>query len=275
MPCGEDGALGRTRRDAPEVDGRVLIEVRATGRCTPGAFVEVKMTGVKGYDLVGTLTSLMSRFPRQLHLHEGAPMNLPNAITLGRFAMALVLFGYLIYTDTCAGPSPWPPAIAGGAFIIVVATDALDGYLARKLNQQTDFGRIADPVVDKVLVCGRVDLPGLGRLGARATLPVWLVVLVISREFMVSGLRGFIESRGHAFPARWDGKLKMVLQCVVVPAVFLQRMLDLGWPGEHDAGAARRTYIAIGSIWLMFAVTLTSGARYVMAAAKVLKADSA
>jgi CDP-diacylglycerol--glycerol-3-phosphate 3-phosphatidyltransferase len=200
-------------------------------------------------------------------------MNLPNTITMGRFALALVLFGYLIYTDTCAGPSPWPPAIAGGAFILVVATDALDGYLARKLNQQTDFGRIADPVVDKILVCGALIFLASADW-ARDTLPVWVVVLIVSREFMVSGLRGFIESRGHAFPARWDGKLKMVLQCVVVPAVFLQRMLDLGWPGE-TTWVQVADAIAVGSIWLMFAVTLTSGARYVMAAATVLKAGSA
>jgi phosphatidylglycerophosphate synthase len=128
-------------------------------------------------------------------------------------------------------------------------------------------------VVDKILVCGALIFLASADW-ARDTLPVWVVVLIVSREFMVSGLRGFIESRGHAFPARWDGKLKMVLQCVVVPAVFLQRMLDLGWPGE-TTWVQVADAIAVGSIWLMFAVTLTSGARYVMAAATVLKAGSA
>lgn len=196
-------------------------------------------------------------------------MNLPNSITLGRFALALVLFGYLIWTDTCAGPSPWPPVIAGGAFILVVVTDALDGYLARKLNQLSDFGRIADPVVDKVLVCGALIFLTSAEW-ARETLPVWVVVLVITREFMVSGLRGFIEAKGVAFPARWDGKIKMVLQCVVIPAIFAQRALDLGWP-EQTTLVRLIDGVALGSVWLMFVVTLTSGARYVAAAARVLR----
>ena len=77
-------------------------------------------------------------------------MNLPNKITLGRFFIALIMFAVLIWTDTCSGPQVWAPAVAGIIFILAVATDALDGYYARKLGQMSDFGRIADPVVDKV-----------------------------------------------------------------------------------------------------------------------------
>src|SRR6185503_17250936 len=78
------------------------------------------------------------------------------------------------------------------------------------------------------------------RFASLADAPEWwkpavaggMVVLIIAREFMVSGLRGFIEARGVAFPSRWDGKLKMILQCVAIPAVFLHRMVELGWPTE-------------------------------------------
>jgi CDP-diacylglycerol--glycerol-3-phosphate 3-phosphatidyltransferase len=200
-------------------------------------------------------------------------MNLPNSITMGRFALALLLFGYLVLTDVCSGPDWRPPAIAGSAFILVVITDALDGYYARKLGQQTDFGRIADPVVDKVLICGALIFLASVQW-AREFHPqlVWIVVVLVSREFMVSGLRGFIESRGHAFPARWDGKLKMVLQCIVVPAIFLQHALDLSIPGVRWLVVTIEV-IAVLALWLTFVVTITSGARYIAAAAKVLSRD--
>ena len=196
-------------------------------------------------------------------------MNLPNRITMGRFALALFFFAFLEITHTDSAPEWWKPAVAAAIFVLAVATDALDGHYARKLGLQTDFGRIADPVVDKIIVSG-----GLIFLTAcpwaRPVLPVWMVVLIISREFMVSGLRGFIEARGVAFPARWDGKLKMVLQCVVIPALFVQRTVDLGWPDLRWLSAAVEA-IAYVVTWLTFLVTLSSGARYVVAAARVLR----
>lgn len=196
-------------------------------------------------------------------------MNLPNRITLGRFAFALMLFAYLVATDTCSGPRWTAPVIAGAGFILAVATDALDGYYARKLGQQTDFGRIADPIVDKVIVCGTFIFLASADW-ARVLVPVWVVVVIVTREFLVSGLRGFIEARGVAFPARWDGKLKMVLQCVAIPAVFLHRAVDLGWP---DAVWLTRWawWLAVLFVWATFVMTVVSGLRYVVAAARVLR----
>jgi len=196
-------------------------------------------------------------------------MNLPNRITMGRFALALALFGFLELSDVAHSAEWWKPAVAAAAFILAVATDAADGYYARKLGLQTDFGRIADPVVDKAIVCG-VLVFFCSYPWAEATVPTWMVVLIICREFMVSGLRGFIEARGVAFPARWDGKLKMVLQCAMIPAVFLQRVMDLRWPGEETL-VALVSNLAFALVWLTFVLTLSSGARYVMAAATVLR----
>ncbi len=202
-------------------------------------------------------------------------MNLPNRITVGRFVFALLLFAYLVWTDTGSAPDAvwWEPAIAGFVFILVVVTDALDGYYARKLNLQTDFGRIADPVVDKVLVAGALVFLASAPW-ARSLVPVWMVVMVLAREYMVSGLRGFIEARGVAFPARWDGKLKMILQCIAIPAVFLHRtfvlLVDGGWTaGTWTVDAS--WWLAFVFIWLSFILTASSGARYVTAAAKVLR----
>lgn len=203
-------------------------------------------------------------------------MNVPNTITLGRFGLALVLFGYLVSTDTASSEAAgwWVPAIAGGAFILAVATDALDGYYARKLGQQSDFGRIADPVVDKVIVCGAfIFLSSVP--WSRAYVPVWMTVLLVSREFLVTGLRGFIEARGVAFPARWDGKAKMIMQCIAIPAVFLVRTIDLRWGGSIVWLADTVNIFAMIVVWATFALTVSSGARYVHAAAQVLRGNEA
>jgi CDP-diacylglycerol--glycerol-3-phosphate 3-phosphatidyltransferase len=198
-------------------------------------------------------------------------MNLPNKITMSRFGVAILLFGFLVATDTCKGPEWWQPALAAGVFILAVATDALDGYYARKLGMQSDFGRIADPVVDKIIVCGAfiflVSVPW-----ARVYIDVWMAVVIVGREFLVSGLRGYIESRGVAFPARLDGKLKMVLQCVAVPAVFVVRAVDLSVGQEYPLVLDVFTWIAYISVWATFVLTVFSGARYVSAAAEVLRA---
>ena len=198
-------------------------------------------------------------------------MNLPNRITLGRFLFALVLFGYLVATDTCSHGGWLQPLVAGAAFGLAVATDALDGYFARKLGQQTDFGRIADPVVDKVIVCGTfIFLASAAWPRALLGGLVWMVVVIVTREFMVSGLRGFIEARGVAFPAMWDGKLKMVLQCVAIPAFFAFHAADLGAPDARWLVDGLR-WVTILSMWATFFMTVVSGARYTLAAARVLR----
>jgi CDP-diacylglycerol--glycerol-3-phosphate 3-phosphatidyltransferase len=198
-------------------------------------------------------------------------MNLPNRITVGRLILALLFFAFFKFAALASSPEWWKPTVAAAIFVLAVATDALDGYYARKLGLQTDFGRIADPIVDKIIVAGGLIFLAASPW-ARAIVPVWSVVLIISREFLVSGLRGFIEARGVAFPARWDGKLKMILQCVAIPAVFLQRTVDLGWPGERWLYMTA-DWLAWSVYWLAFAMAMTSGVRYVLAAAAVLRQD--
>jgi len=146
-------------------------------------------------------------------------MNLPNKITVGRFALALGFFAFFVWADLEHATAWWKPLAGALVFGLAVVGDAFDGYYARKLGLQTDFGRIADPVVDKVIVSGGLILLA-GCEWARPYFPPWMVVLIIGREFLVNGLRGFIEARGVAFPARWDGKLKMVLQCIAITVVM-------------------------------------------------------
>ncbi|HZJ69679.1 MAG TPA: CDP-diacylglycerol--glycerol-3-phosphate 3-phosphatidyltransferase [Planctomycetota bacterium] len=201
-------------------------------------------------------------------------MNLPNRITVGRLLLALIFFAFFRFASLADAPEWWKPAVAGGIFVLAVATDALDGYYARKLGLQTDFGRIADPVVDKIIVAGGLIFLTATSWAAEFV-PVWMVVLIIAREFMVSGLRGFIEARGVAFPSRWDGKLKMILQCVAIPAVFLHRMVDLGWPAEKWKWIAKVVeWFSVITVWATFVLTMTSGFSYVREAARVLRRQS-
>lgn len=201
-------------------------------------------------------------------------MNLPNRITVGRLVLALLFFAFFKYASLADAPEWWKPAVAGGIFVLAVATDALDGYYARKLGLQTDFGRIADPVVDKIIVAGGLIFLTATSWAAEFV-PVWMVVLIIAREFMVSGLRGFIEARGVAFPSRWDGKLKMILQCIAIPAVFLHRMVDLGWPAERWQWIGRTIeWFSVITVWATFILTMTSGFSYVREAARVLRRQS-
>ena len=198
-------------------------------------------------------------------------MNLPNKITVGRFALALGFFAFFVWADLEHATEWWKPLAGALVFGLAVVGDAFDGYYARKLGLQTDFGRIADPVVDKIIISGSLILLA-GCEWARPYVPPWMVVLIIAREFMVSGLRGFIEARGVAFPARWDGKLKMILQCVAIPFVLLWRTLDLAAPGERLLLQVA-DITAMGTVWLTFVMTLVSGVRYVTAAAQVLRSQ--
>jgi CDP-diacylglycerol--glycerol-3-phosphate 3-phosphatidyltransferase len=123
-------------------------------------------------------------------------------------------------------------------------------------------------VVDKVIVCGTfIFLVSVD--WAQAFIPVWMAVLIVGREFLVNGLRGYLEAQGVNFAARWDGKLKMILQCCAIPAVFLARALDLS-VGSPDV---RQVFdvLALVLVWATFLLTVSSGARYVQAAAKALK----
>ena len=147
----------------------------------------------------------------------------PNRITALRFLGALALFAILALLVEKAldgrEANRFLLQAAFWLFILTAASDFLDGYLARRGNQITAFGRIADPFVDKVLVLGvMVFLAVLP--WSQKWFPAWIVVVILAREFLVTGLRGYVESLGRQFPADWFGKTKMVLQCTAVGVVL-------------------------------------------------------
>jgi len=100
--------------------------------------------------------------------------------------------------------------------MLAMFTDFLDGYLARKWNIESTFGRIADPFVDKIVICGSfIMLTTISDL-----VEPWYPLTIVFREFLVSGLRSFIESAGVAFGAAWAGKVKLTIQGLTVPALL-------------------------------------------------------
>jgi CDP-diacylglycerol--glycerol-3-phosphate 3-phosphatidyltransferase len=155
-------------------------------------------------------------------------MNLPNRITLGRLGTSVALFASLVALQQNLLSSQRLLAwIALGIFALTATTDWLDGYLARRRNEVTVLGRMMDPFVDKVLICGTLIF--LVAMAPRIW-PPWMVVVIVVREFLVSGIRGYMESRGINFAAKTVGKVKMVLQCLAAGATLL--LFAVGDPGR-------------------------------------------
>ena len=179
--------------------------------------------------------------------------NLPNLITLGRLGIALLLSAMLTLEISGWGiinDRHLALNIATVAFILCVATDFLDGYLARRWKMVTAFGRLADTFVDKIVICG--TLIYLVYLTPDLIRP-WFVVIIVAREFLVSGIRSYMESQGVEFGARAGGKLKMVLQSMLIPAAML-----LEANGESDIGPVIFQALEIVTVILFWGTLVTT-----------------
>lgn len=145
-----------------------------------------------------------------IRLNGTAKLSLPNKITLARIFIVPLIVVFLIR------PSGWSSTIAGALFILASLTDWLDGHIARSRNQVTDLGKMLDPIADKILVAaGLIPLVALGRV------PVWMAVVLLGREFAVTGLRFISLSEGLTISASRLGKYKTILQVVAVSMLIL------------------------------------------------------
>ena len=179
--------------------------------------------------------------------------NIPNQLTAARFVLAIVVFVLIVY-ELYFG--------AMIVFIIAASTDWIDGYWARRFDQVTKLGRMFDPFVDKIIICGTFIL-----LGAEegSGIEAWMAVVVVGREMLVTALRSFIEQSGGDFSANIAGKLKMVFQCAAV--VVSLWVLKTG-PVET---AAWLQWTLFGLAWLAVLSTIQSGLGYVVASAKFFR----
>lgn len=169
-------------------------------------------------------------------------MNLPNKLTLGRiFAIpvfiVVLLMGYRV--------------AAVVIFILAAFTDMLDGKIARKYNLVTNFGKLMDPLADKLLTMSAfVCLVELGDIAA------WMVIVILGREFIITGMRQVAAAEGIVIAAAWSGKIKTVLQMVAIPLLLLQN-----WPCSVYFNDFPLDQIVL---WAALVMTVVSGTEYIV-----------
>ncbi len=194
--------------------------------------------------------------------------HIPNLITISRLLLTVVFFLLLnVHDADTFRRQMW---IAFVCFLVAVLTDVLDGYLARKWKVESAFGRVVDPFVDKILICGAFIFfssndflnVALARDAYATGVHPWMAVVLIGREFLITSIRGLAESRGIDFRADWAGKIKMFTQSFAVGAVIVDQAL-----GSHVQWVRIVRDIAI---WTTVIVTVLSATTYILRARKIL-----
>ena len=174
-------------------------------------------------------------------------MNLPNKLTTLRVLM-IPFFVVFMLTDLGGVASKY---IAVGIFIVASLTDLLDGKIARKYNLVTNFGKFMDPLADKLLVCSAlICLIELGQL------PSWMVIIIVSREFIISGFRLIAAEQGIVIAASYWGKFKTTFQMIAV----ILMIVDL--PVLH--------ILTVACTWIALVLTVVSLVDYIAKNHKVL-----
>jgi CDP-diacylglycerol---glycerol-3-phosphate 3-phosphatidyltransferase len=180
--------------------------------------------------------------------------NVPNTLTVGRLVLAVFVFAFISWQ--------WYE-LALAAFVVAALSDALDGYFARLLGQDTAIGRQLDPLIDKVIVSGCYIY--LATIAGTGVYP-WMVTAIVVRELLIQGLRSLLEGQGQPFGAKMAGKLKTTVQCLSVIAILLALC----------ATAPPQAFLWIRDIltWLAVALTIYSGASYLSSAMPALRGQS-
>ncbi|EHI98506.1 CDP-diacylglycerol/glycerol-3-phosphate 3-phosphatidyltransferase [Clostridium sp. DL-VIII] len=184
-------------------------------------------------------------------------MNLANKLTLIRIVLVPVFLIFIAVRDI-----PYGSFIATFIFILASLTDKLDGYIARSRNQITNFGKFMDPLADKLLVTA-----ALISLVEVHVVPSWAAVVIIAREFAVSGLRSIAAAQGRVIAASWWGKIKTVIQIIAIILLLLKinihdaKLLNIF---TIDNYYLKKFFVIVPTVALMLAVivTLISGYDY-------------
>ena len=191
-------------------------------------------------------------------------MNLPNQLTVARLVLTFVFVAVLAINGI-----PYPGTIALIIFGVAAYTDLLDGQIARKRNLITNFGKLMDPLADKVLMCA-----GFVMLCEHGYFPAWIVVVILAREFLVTGLRLVASAEGIVLAAENLGKYKTTFQIIAViyflvvmaakePAfAWINPVLDFRGLGPDVLGQLL--------IWAALILTMVSGFNYVWKNRKLL-----
>jgi CDP-diacylglycerol--glycerol-3-phosphate 3-phosphatidyltransferase len=177
-------------------------------------------------------------------------LNLANTLTIGR----LLLIPAVIMADH--SPKAGPSHLAAFFFLLASLTDILDGFVARRYNMVTATGKLLDPVADKILVSSVLFL-----LVAHGLLPAILAIIVVAREFAVSGLRSVAASRGIIIPAEKSGKAKMVVQTISI-ALLLDNNRHMAIPRSNFL--LNFHWIGLLTFWIAIVLTIISGLQYLL-----------
>ncbi len=183
-------------------------------------------------------------------------MNLPNSITMSRIVMIPLFLWMLSPHFPWQGPEGTQELLASILFILASMTDGLDGYLARKRGQITTMGMLLDPLADKIMVTAAlIALVAYNPVVVK----VWIAVVIIGREFLISGLRSIASSEGFTIQASDLGKLKTVIQIVsVVSAILAHRWYD--WQFGYLVIPVQ--WIAVAAIYFTVLVSTISAIDY-------------
>ena len=189
-------------------------------------------------------------------------VNVPNFLTLGRVVVIPV---FLYYLDRA---SPKDSLYAALVFAAAAITDLLDGYLARKLNVVSVFGKLLDPLADKLIVmAGLVWMTRMGRI------ETWVVVFLLGRELAVTGLRSVAASEGVVISAGAEGKTKTALQMIGIIALILGYPYHISY-GPLDLGICDLVKVGKALVYISLVFSLASAAQYVRLFAEAVDASA-
>ena len=191
-------------------------------------------------------------------------MNLPNKLTISRIGMTFLLVALLTIPGL-----PW--AYTGALFVFAIAgfTDIADGNIARRRGLITPFGQLMDPLADKILISAAfISFVAIGHL-----IPAWIVIAIIGREFLITGLRLLAIQKGRVLPASSWGKHKLIWQTIAIVTILvgmslqtdLLPLIPQGWPANVDLrGLIAKFFLIVDDVlvWIVAALTFISGGVY-------------
>ena len=178
-------------------------------------------------------------------------MNLPNRLTILRLILTVPFVAALSL------PFPGAKLLALGLFIVSSVTDYADGYIARKYKLITDFGKLMDPLVDKIMtVSAFICLVSLG------SVPAWAVIVIVSREFLITGLRLVATVRGKVLPAERLGKIKTLLQIVTILYCLIVIAIVDQFGDLHPLAVSSLNWVGLTLVLLTVGLTVWSGISY-------------
>jgi len=197
-------------------------------------------------------------------------MNLPNKLTIFRVILILPFILLLLGSHEGWGwfqaifgeDNAVPECIALGVFIAASLTDMLDGKIARKYNLVTNFGKFMDPLADKLLVCAALIV-----LVEMERIPSWIVIVIISREFIISGFRLIAADKGVVIAASYWGKFKTTFQMIMICVMIVE---DVPVFADLGGGKAFGILTAI-LLWVALALTVISLVDYIVKNKDVMK----